>query len=113
MPVPVRHHGIEQRDYLLRRLGDLGFHARDLFLGLVPLNVPFKNDLPRDGLGDFAVSLLLERGGNDEVEVGDGRSRQSLLDSLLDHLPLGVARGGMEGAVHGNEKGECREKSSK
>ena len=113
MPVPVRRDGIKQRHNLLRRLGDLGLHARDLFLGLVPLDVAFEHDLPRDGLGDLAVSLVLERGGNDEVEVGDGRARQSFLDSFLDRLPLGVARGGVERDVQGDEKGECREKSLK
>ena len=113
MPVPVRHHGIEQRDDFLWRLRDLGLHARDLFLGLIALDAAFEHDLPRDGLRDFSVRLLLERGGNNEVEVGDGRARQSLLDGLLDRLPLGDARGGVEGVVHGNEKEECREKSSK
>ena len=113
MPVPVRHHGIEQRDDFLWRLRDLGLHARDLFLGLIALDAAFEHDLSRDGLGDFSVRLLLERGGNNEVEVGDGRSRQAFLDGLLDRLPLGDARGGVEGVVHGNEKDECREKSSK
>jgi hypothetical protein len=97
MPVPVRYDGIEQRHDLLRRLGDLGLHARNLFLGLVPLDVAFEHDLPRDRLRDFSVGLLLERGGYDEVEIGDGRARQSLLDGVLDRLPLrGDAHGGVE-----------------
>ena len=94
VPVPVGQDRLEDRDHFLGRLGDLRFHADDLFLRLVAFDGAFQGNLLGDRLERFGVSLVLHRSGDDRLQVLDGRLWQAFADGFVDLLPLLVPRTG-------------------
>ena len=79
--------------------------ACDLLLGLVALDVALERDLLANGLYRLGVGLVLEGGLDDGLEVGDGGLGQALLDGVLDLLPLGVTRAGLDVLVAWTDRG--------
>ena len=84
----------EERFDFLGRARQFGLQARDLFLRLITLDVPFEDDLAGQRLDRFRISLVAQRVANDRIQDLDRGFRQPLLDGILNLLPLGVTRGG-------------------
>ena len=88
LPVPVGSQRLEHGQNLFWRPGNFRVHPGDLLLRLVALDVSLQHDLARHRLGRLAVGLVLQGGGDDLIQVGDGGLGQPLADGFLHPLPL-------------------------
>ena len=96
VPIPVRQNRVQHRHDLLWCFRNRRLHADDFFLGFVPLDVAFENDLARDGFGRFAPGFVFQRALDDRVQFLDGRLWQTLADRFLNLLPRRLSRGGSD-----------------
>ena len=105
MPVPIGENRLHHRLHLRRRRREFRLEPRDFFLRLVPLDVPLEGDLRADGLDGLCVSLVLQRVGDDWLQLFDGGLGQPFVAGFLDLLPTDGGSRGEHGDGAGDEGG--------
>ena len=107
MPVPVGENGVHHRCHLLGRLGDLRLQPQNLFLRQIALDIPLHCNFLTNSLNGLVVVLVLQRPGNDRIQVRDGRLGKALLQGRLVLFPQCFAVRRFQRWGH-RQKGDCK-----
>ena len=107
MPIPIGENGVHHRRHLLGCLGDLRLQPDNLLLRQVALDIPLQRNFFADGLDGLVVILVLQRPGNDRLQVRDSRLGQPLLQGRLVLFPQCLVVRRFQRWSH-RQKGDCK-----